>query len=793
MSAASGAPDGNTGAPRPDDARPDGTSAQDAAVPADTVVRLLGSPDLHTLLSAAVETGLAGITDGCGALYVLRGDGRLRLVAIVGFEEDLFEPYHLIPADSELPAPVAVRERIPVYISDGYFALPLLLGERCVGALFLWMRTPGPPAGSDLAVLEAVAALCAHRTAELLPEGPDDPVTGLPVPEPKQHEGLEGGKPGPRRDPGGEEPDSGGPGRGEPDRGTSGDGEPGNGAPRGIPAEHTIRSHSRAAVLEMAMSFSGIGSFDWDLDTGRVTGDDSLCHLFDIDPDTYDERFETLFAAIHPEDRAAFLKAVDESLTTGSYRNAHRIVLPDGTVRRLGTEGRLVRDAQGRPRKIIGVARDRTAEHEYETRRQERNEFVIDVTRGYAAALSTREVLDTTAETVLPALGARDLAVYVVRYGRTRLIGARGYSDEGLEWLRSTDDLELARLSRTRLEKGEPVFAGNLDEFRTAFPERSLEPPPGRHAWAILPLSTADGLTGGCVISFDAPRTFTTDDRMVCTAVAGILAQSLARSRLFDARRAQMTELQRMMLPQRIPDLPGLEVAARYLPGSEGMEVGGDWYDVLPLPGGRVALVIGDVQGHSAQAAAVMGQLRTAMRAHAEEGHPPAELMSRGNRTLCALDTDLLATCCLVEVDPGAGCFRTVRAGHPYVLMLDPDGGVRELDDPGGLPWGYDSDDRYPVTERTLPPGTTLLLYTDGLVEQHGRDYTEAVADLSRRLVRASGEADRADAGGRGRRGLEGIADRLVAPVLSRQHDDIAVLLVRRTAPPPEAAAADGA
>jgi len=327
------------------------------------------------------------------------------------------------------------------------------------------------------------------------------------------------------------------------------------------------------------------------------------------------------------------------------------------------------------------------------------------------------------------------------------------------------------------MRKGEPLFLEDRRQYVEAFPDPRMAPMTDHQAWAMLPLVAPDGLVGACVIVFDRPHRFSSDDRTVCTAVAGLLAQSLSRSRLFDERRTQLTELQGLLLPQNIADLPGLQLAVRYLPGSDGLMVGGDWYDSIPLPGGRSGLVIGDVQGHSAKAAAVMGHLRSAMRAHAAEGYGLAGLMSRSNRTLCELDTDLFATCCMIEIDLSRNSFLLVRAGHPLPMLLAPDGTAHEVDSAGGLPLGCFLDAEYTVTEEALPPGATLLLYTDGLVETRGRDYADAVADVCQRLARP----DTADGSPAAHRDLDRLAELIVAPAASyTPHDDIALMLVRR-------------
>jgi serine phosphatase RsbU (regulator of sigma subunit) len=286
-------------------------------------------------------------------------------------------------------------------------------------------------------------------------------------------------------------------------------------------------------------------------------------------------------------------------------------------------------------------------------------------------------------------------------------------------------------------------------------------------------------MVGVCALVFDHPHAFSAHEQVLATGLAGHLAQALARARLYDDRRTHLTELQDLMLPHRLPPVPGLDLLVLYRPSSAGLEVGGDWYDLIPMPDGRVCAVIGDVQGHSARAAGVMGQLRVAMRTHARDGHELAGLMRCANESLCAMDTDLFATCCLVDITPRDGTLRVVRAGHSHPMVLMPDGQVVHLTGPGGLPLGmFETEEEYPVHSATLPENGTLLMYTDGLVERPGRDYDDGVAELSERLAYWSVAPESAD----GLRDLDDLAERVITPAVTDEAhaDDIAVLLVRR-------------
>ncbi|MFK8912828.1 PP2C family protein-serine/threonine phosphatase, partial [Streptomyces sp. YS-3] len=187
----------------------------------------------------------------------------------------------------------------------------------------------------------------------------------------------------------------------------------------------------------------------------------------------------------------------------------------------------------------------------------------------------------------------------------------------------------------------------------------------------------------------------------------------------------------------RLPAHPRVETAGRYLPGTQGMDVGGDWYDVVEA-GDGLALVIGDVQGHGVQAAATMGQLRSAVRAFALGGHPPEEVMSGTNRLLIDLDPGQFASCCYIRLDPLTGEARAARAGHPQPLLRHPDGRAEVLDLPGGVVLGVAPDAVYPVTDLRLEQGAVLALYTDGLVERPGTDIDEGVERLRASLSRAA-------------------------------------------------------
>jgi PAS domain S-box-containing protein len=248
------------------------------------------------------------------------------------------------------------------------------------------------------------------------------------------------------------------------------------------------------------------------------------------------------------------------------------------------------------------------------------------------------------------------------------------------------------------------------------------------------------------------------------------------RTRAEEALRAQeaqereiAVELQRALLPDQLFVPPGVSCAARYEAGSAALEVGGDWYDAFELPGGRVAVTVGDVVGHGLAAGVAMGRVRTALAALAEYSSSPGELLSRLSGFLDRTKATDFATVCYGVLDPSTGVFEYASAGHPPMLVASPSGVVRRLEGGRSLPLGGDGDSIRPQASTVLEPGSLLVLYTDGLVERRGERLLDSVA----RLERVVGELARQPVGE--------VCDRLVAElgVQTSRQDDVAVLAVR--------------
>jgi Stage II sporulation protein E (SpoIIE)/GAF domain/PAS fold len=394
-------------------------------------------------------------------------------------------------------------------------------------------------------------------------------------------------------------------------------------------------------------------------------------------------------------------------------------------------------------------------------------------------AVTARQVSAVVTRELLPAFGGRRLAIYLLQERHLHLAWESGFPQG---FLAPFDGVSLdTRLPGVEtLTSGRPMFFETMEQMTAAYPGIAVDASEGSRAF--LPLIASGRPVGSCILGFEHPRRFSTEDRTVLTALAGLIAHAMERAQRYDSEAALARGLQQALLPRRLTEHPHVETAGRYLPGTEGMDVGGDWYDVVEA-GDGLALVIGDVQGHGVQAAATMGQLRSAVRAFALSDQPADLVLSGTNRLMIDLDPGQFASCCYVRLDPATGAARFARAGHLPPLLRGPDGRTRVLDLPGGVVLGVDPHARYPTTELHIEYDSVLALYTDGLVERPGTDIDDGITALRVALTRAG-----ALPGRRGGRSLSGTADRLTANArqATDRPDDVALLLAARREQPRE-------
>ncbi|MDX3376390.1 SpoIIE family protein phosphatase [Streptomyces sp. ME02-6991-2A] len=533
---------------------------------------------------------------------------------------------------------------------------------------------------------------------------------------------------------------------------------------------------------DLSLALNRMGSFDWDLGTGLMHMDQAALDVFDLTPEEYDGRPASLAHRVPTDEAQRLDGVVSQALKRGltNYGAYFRIQRRDGTLRWTHTQGFVHRDGTGRPRRIIGIVRDATQEladssarQDLDLERRRRTSLVEGTTAALAHARTVKDVIAVLKNSQgLAHLGATSLVMGLLESGRIHLVadGPEGAYVPGTRFTRVDEQYPMSEVVRTLT----PRFIESAEDFATSYP--ILWPNIshlGITAAAYMPLIAQARPIGALGLLYRDKAGFTPDERNLLMALGTSIAQSLQRAMLYEQEHDLAEGLQQAMLPRRIPAVPGAQVAVRYRSARLGRDIGGDWYDLIPLPGGRVGAVIGDVQGHDTHAAAVMGQLRIVLRAYAAEGHSPATVMARASVFLHELDTDRFATCTYAEVDLTTGVVQVVRAGHVDPLVRDVDGSCRRMPAEGGLPLGLSAEFgrlEYPVGTAELDPGQTMILFTDGLVEMPGSDLDEGMQLLTTLVSN-------------GPQNLQKLADELCDAVDVRGgQDDVALLLLRRRA-----------
>ncbi|MBA2810748.1 SpoIIE family protein phosphatase [Streptomyces sp. KM273126] len=437
---------------------------------------------------------------------------------------------------------------------------------------------------------------------------------------------------------------------------------------------------------------------------------------------------------------------------------------------------RLVPGPVGRAIYLADVTEKRRMQEEREAAERaasERAAQIAELTAALAKATTTQDVVDAVAQRVLPPFDAVGLVVQAIEGNQLLAIGAVGYADDFLDLLNSRSTAATLP-GWSVIASGAPVFLSSTQEYAAYAPDHADLPGIAhKQAWAFMPLTVSDHTFGVCVVSWERPRRLTTDERSLLTTISALVAQALERARLYDAEHTRSRELQRSLLPTGLPDLPACSAAARYLPAGQGMDVGGDWYDVIPLSSGQVALVVGDVMGHGLPEAATMGRLRTAVHTLADLELPPDEIMGHLNDIVGGMSEDSYVTCLYALYDSTTQNCSIARAGHPPPALVHPDGTVHFPEPAADPPLGA-AKPPFETVELTVPDGSLLVLYTDGLVESSKREVDEGMSGLARLLRTAHDEGIDAD--------LETLCDTLTAGLLSGEHqaaDDAALLVAR--------------
>jgi len=295
---------------------------------------------------------------------------------------------------------------------------------------------------------------------------------------------------------------------------------------------------------------------------------------------------------------------------------------------------------------------------------------------------------------------------------------------------------------------GRPVFVENLDQLAERYPRLQVEwAAPDRQATACAPVPGPDGPLGALVFVWANPQTIDVAEQAIITAIAGYAGHAVSRVRAMEQRvaevrvqyedtRAAMLVMQRNLLPRALPVMPGLRLAAHYRAADSEHTAGGDWFDAIPLGQGQVALAVGDVVGHGAAAAAVMGQLRAVLAGFLVEGADAGEALARLDRFVTRVPGARGATAWVGVFDSRRRLLRSASSGHPSPMVITMDGRHRNLPLIVGGPLGLPGP-AHQVTETPLVPGELLLCYSDGLVERSGHGLDDGLRALGKAAAAA--------------------------------------------------------
>lgn len=397
------------------------------------------------------------------------------------------------------------------------------------------------------------------------------------------------------------------------------------------PEEPRRSDPHRPAGPGLTLAYNRMGSFDIHIPSEYMRLDPAALDVFDLRPDEYDGNM-AVANRVPPEELGRLDTLIRRALENGTdvYGAYFRIRCRDGSRRWLHTQGHLVRDTEGTAYRVIGIVRDATRELDDAAKRTEFVEtrrrltgMVRRITTLLARATTVAEVTDALKDAeALSSLGAVSVMLGVVENGRVHTVteGRLGLYVPELQYTRIDARFPMSEVVRTL----RPRYITSREEFRRHFPPlwHHIQHLPVASG-AYLPLIVQGRTIGALGMLYSRHGGFTGEERNLLVTLSGSIAQSLQRAMFFEQEHDLAESLQRAMLPHRVPDVPGARIAVRYRAARAGRDIGGDWYDVIPLPGGRVGLMIGDVQGHDTDAAAVMGQLRIALWAYVSEGTRP--------------------------------------------------------------------------------------------------------------------------------------------------------------------------
>ncbi len=469
------------------------------------------------------------------------------------------------------------------------------------------------------------------------------------------------------------------------------------------------------------------GFFNWLLPSGEVVCDEQTFRLHGLAPGAA-AQFENFLARVPPEDVDELLRTLTPLLShVGDYIFEYRVRWPDESVHTLETHGRVVAGPDGSPARLMGVIADITERRAAEeaARSQARAATRIQTVTAGLAAASTLDEVRAAVERALPALGADALIIADVG-SRVEVLLTCGRGAE--HPLRVAENGPV----RTAMTYESALFYNSSADLCERFPQ--VEPIVkefGLEAWAFLPLAGVPRMRGVCLLGYEQQAQFDEPERAVLVLVASAIGQAVYRATVHDTEHSFALALQSGMLPHTLKFGPGVSGAWRYEAATTGIQVGGDWYDSVPLDDGSTILIIGDVEGHNVHAAGTMYRLRTAVRAYAAEKHTVDEILVRANGFVVEMNEEaeypVFATCLVARVDPSTRTVTASRAGHIPPLIVPPGRAAHVPANEVGVPLGVSDIGEYPVWDMPYEPGTRLIMCTDGLLESIDNDLDHGI------------------------------------------------------------------
>ncbi|MGW1885614.1 SpoIIE family protein phosphatase [Streptomyces sp. NPDC001970] len=490
----------------------------------------------------------------------------------------------------------------------------------------------------------------------------------------------------------------------------------------------------------------------------------------------------TVISAVHPDDREALLQLLRSASAQSSWVRLRYLPQHEGW-HQLAAQARRIQLGYGGPERIFGMVRDDTKQEKRKeeaqaalTAERQRAKDIADFSSALITAATEQELQQIALTRLAATFGATGALLALVDDGRLRVSTDAGIAMCEVDVIHGLPLDHPSALSEA-IRTGKPQLILDREDYIRRWPQGAEYPRLSRlgsdYTASITPLSeTGNQPLGAWLVTYGSGHRPSLDERTLMGTLADLAGQALRRIRLQQARVELATALQQTMLPTLPEHLPGLEVAARYRPSRDGLDIGGDWYDAFVTPDGAIALEIGDAQGHDVDAAAAMGQVRASMRAIAAHEPDPATVLTRTNELLVTMGAARFSSCTLLHVDPDDGRVTGTSAGHVPLLYARKDGShsIREL--AGGPVLGVVPGTEYREETFTLDEDSALVMVTDGVVE--GPCLT-----LEDGLERAGTLAGAALHDGLN---AEETADRILDAAVAVDHlDDVAVLVIRRT------------